>query len=73
MPTSGGPGQQAIAKAIRAMPATRATGMAMPVKFLTQQQLPNERGNNQQRQSGGAFADSGENQNLFHRLCGRSC
>jgi hypothetical protein len=30
MPMSGGPGWQAIPKAIRAMPATRATGIATP-------------------------------------------
>ena len=68
MPTSGGPGQQVIPNAIRAIPATRATGMAIAGKFLTEQQLPDERGNNQQRQSGSGFGDSGENQHLFHRL-----
>ena len=31
MPTSGGPGQQATANPIRAMPVTRATGTAMPL------------------------------------------
>jgi len=35
-------------------------------QFLTQQQPPDEQGNNQQGQSGSSFADSGENQNLFH-------
>ena len=66
MPTSGGPGQQAIPKAIRAMPATRANRYGDAGKFLAQQQLPDERGNDQQRQSGSGFGDSGENQRLFH-------
>jgi len=34
-------------------------------KFLTEQQLPNERRDNQQRQSGDGFANGGENQHLF--------
>jgi len=68
MPTSGGPGQQAIPKAIRAMPATRANGWGEAGKFLTQQQPPDERGNNQQRQSGSGFGDSSENQHVFHCL-----
>ena len=42
MPTSGGAGQQAIPKAIRAMPATRATGTGDAGQLLTQQQLPEE-------------------------------
>ena len=34
MPKSGGPGQQATPKPIKAMPATRATAMAMPMRFF---------------------------------------
>ena len=68
MPISGVPGQQATPNPIRAMPATRATGMAMPVKFLTQQQSPDERRNDQQRQSRPGFPDSGENQRTFHGM-----
>ena len=66
MPISGGPGQQAIPRPTRAMPATRATGMATPVSSLTQQQLPNKRWNNKQRQSGCRFSNCRENQKLFH-------
>ena len=64
MPTNGGPGQQAMPKAIRAMPATRPVGMAG--KFLTQQQPANERGNNQQRQTGSRLDDGREHQHLSH-------
>ena len=67
MPTSGGPGQHAMPNAISARPATRATGMAGAGKFLTEQQLADERGNNQQRQSSSDFGDSSDNQRLFHR------
>jgi hypothetical protein len=48
------------------MPATRATGMAMPAGSSPQQQPPDERGDKQQRQSGSHFGDSGEDQHLFH-------
>jgi hypothetical protein len=33
---------------------------------MTQQQLPDERGNNQQPQSSSDLGDSGDNQHLFH-------
>jgi hypothetical protein len=36
--------------------------------FLAQQQLPDKRRNDQQRLSGSRFADSGDNQHLFHGL-----
>ena len=68
MPMSGGPGQQAIPSPMRAMPATRATGTATPRQFLTEQQPPNERRNNHQRQSGRGLADRGERQHLLHRI-----
>ena len=68
MPTSGVPGQQATPNAIRAMPVTRATGMATPVKFLTEQQPPNERRNNQQRHAGRGFTHGSENKHSLHRL-----
>ncbi len=44
MPTSGGPGQQATPKAIRAMPATRATGMATPVNSSPNNNCPTSEG-----------------------------
>ena len=60
MPKSGGPGQQAIPKAISAMPATRATGTGDAGELLAQQQLADQRGSDQQRQSCGSLADGGE-------------
>jgi hypothetical protein len=50
MPISGGPSQQAIPKAIRAMPATRYW-YCDAGKLLNQQQLPDQRRSGQQRQS----------------------
>src|SRR5690242_14113280 len=44
MPTSGGPGQQAIPKAISAMPATRATGMATPASSSPNNKRPTSEG-----------------------------
>jgi hypothetical protein len=44
MPTSGGPGQQAIPRPISAMPATRATGMATPVGFSPNNSCPTSEG-----------------------------
>ena len=44
MPTSGGPGQQATPNAIRAMPATRATGMATPVSSSPNNNCPTSDG-----------------------------
>src|SRR4029078_9438428 len=44
MPASGGPGQQAIANAIRAMPATRATGMAAAVRSSPNNNCPTSDG-----------------------------
>lgn len=40
MPTSGGPGQQLTPNAIRAMPATRATGIATPVSSSPSNNCP---------------------------------
>jgi len=40
MSASDGPGQQAIPRAIKAIPATRATGNAG--KLLTEKQLPDQ-------------------------------
>ena len=67
MPASGGPGQQAIPKAIRAMPATRATGMATPVSSSPSNNCPTSDGTISNAKPGRGFADSGENQHLFHR------
>lgn len=50
MPTSGGPSQQAIPKAIRPMPATRYW-YCDAGELLNQQQLPDQRRSGQQRQS----------------------
>ena len=44
MPRSGGPGQQAIPNAIRAMPATRATGMATPASCSPSNNWPTSEG-----------------------------
>src|SRR5229473_2963691 len=44
MPTSGGPGQQAIPKAIRAMPARRDTGTATPVSCSPSNNCPTNEG-----------------------------
>jgi hypothetical protein len=57
MPTSGGPGQQAIPKPIRAMPPRYRYSDSG--KLLTEKQLPDERRNNQQRQASRCFGDSG--------------
>ena len=50
MPTSGGPSQQAIPKAIRAKPATRYW-YCDAGELLNQQQLPDKRRSGQERQS----------------------
>ena len=50
------------------MPATRATGMATPVSSCAEQQLPDERRNNQQRQPGRGFTDGSENKHPSHRV-----
>jgi signal transduction histidine kinase len=44
MPMSGGPDQQAIPKATRAIPATRATGMAIPVSCSPNNNCPTNEG-----------------------------
>src|SRR6476660_9113068 len=44
MPTSGAHGQKAIPKAIRAMPATRATGMATPASSSPNNKRPRSEG-----------------------------
>jgi hypothetical protein len=44
MPTSGGPGQPAIPRPIRAMPVTRATGMATPVSLSPNNNCPTSEG-----------------------------
>src|SRR5258708_12882163 len=44
MPTTGGPGQQAIPKAIRAMPVTRAIGIATPVSCSPNNACPTSDG-----------------------------
>ena len=44
MPTRGGPGQQAIPNPIRAMPATRATGIVVPVNSTPNNNCPTREG-----------------------------
>src|SRR5271165_3082474 len=44
MPAIGGPGQQAIARAITAMPATRATGIATPTSCSPSNNCPTSEG-----------------------------
>ncbi len=44
MPTSGVPGQQATPSAIRAMPSTRATGMATPASSSPSNNRPTSDG-----------------------------
>ena len=67
MPTSGGPGQQATPNAIRAMPATRATGIAMPVSSSPSNNCPTSDGTISNAKPGSGFGDGGENQHLLHR------
>ena len=65
MPTSGG------GPASRPLPARDAGyaryGYGCAGKVLAQQQLTDERRDNQQRQSGGSFGDSSENEHILHR------
>src|SRR5258708_11272893 len=44
MPTSGGPGKQAMPKAIRAMPAARAAGIATPASGSPSNNCPTSEG-----------------------------
>src|SRR5512139_1932405 len=67
MPTTGGPGQQATANPIKAMPVTRATGIAAPAGLSPNNNCPTSDGANQHRRSSDGFDDSGENQYLLHR------
>ena len=52
---------------IRAMPATRATGMAIPVSVLAEQQPPDQRRDNNHRQSRSEFGGGGESEDILHR------
>ena len=60
MPTSGGPGQQAIPKPIRAMPATRPTGMATPMSCSPNNNCPTNDGTISKAKPVAASPTSGE-------------
>ena len=66
MPTSGGPGQQAIPKAIRAMPATRATGMATPVSSSPNNNCPTSEGTISNANPVAASPTAAKINSLFH-------
>src|SRR6266436_6719800 len=68
MPSSGRPGQQAIPRAIIANAGDTGDGHCHTGKLLTQQQLADQRGNDQQCQSSGSFADRRGGQRAFHRF-----
>lgn len=63
MPIGGGPGQHAIPSPMRAMPATRATGMATPLK----QQLNDERWRDHERKAGHGLSNGGDDEHFLHR------
>ena len=68
MPNTGGPGQQAIPNAMRAMPKTRATGMAMPTSVSPSSNCAATDGTISNAQPSRSFADRSEYQHARHGL-----
>jgi hypothetical protein len=67
MPTSGGLGPASDPQSNQGDASDARYWYCNAGELFTEQQLPDQRRNDQQPQSGSDFGDGGENQRIFHR------